>query len=75
MAYTEHCRWNMEKLLLGYRPLNEKEFNGNIDADKLKKYMFVHHLIKPYKDLTEGQKQLDRNIIQKLPDILRMLNK
>lgn len=71
MAYTEHCRWNMEKLLLGYRPL---ESYGNVDTNKLKKHMFVHHLIKPYKDLTEGQKQLDRNIIQKLPDILRMLN-
>lgn len=74
MAYTEHCRWNMEKLLLGYRPLREKELDVNVDTNKLKKHMFVHHLIKPYKDLTEGQKQLDRNIIQKLPDILRMLN-
>ena len=75
MAYTEHCRWNMEKLLLGYRPLRDNEKDGIADVDKLKKYMFVHHMIKPYKDLTERQKQLDRNIIQKLPDILRMLDK
>ncbi len=74
MAYTEHCRWNMEKLLLGYRPLREKELDGNVDTNKLKKHMFVHHLIKPYKDLTEGQKKLDRIIIQRLPNILRMLN-
>lgn len=74
MAYTEHCRWNMEKLLLGYRPVNDKEIGEGVDVNKLKKHMFAHHLIKPYKDLTEGQKQLDRNIIQKLPDIIRMLN-
>lgn len=74
MAYTEHCRWNMEKLLLGYRPLNEEEQNENVDTNKLKKHLFAHHLIKPYKDLTKEQKQLDRNIIQKLPDVLRMLN-
>lgn len=74
MAYTEHCRWNMEKLLLGYRPVNDKEIDGAVDVNKLKKHMFAHHLIKPYKALTEGQKQLDRNIIQKLPDIIRMLN-
>lgn len=74
MAYTEHCRWNMEKLLMGYRPLNEMEKNENIDAGKLKKNMFAHHLIKAYDDLAEADKELDRNIIKKLPDILRMLN-
>ena len=74
MAYTEHCRWNMEKLLLGYRPLSNEDQNKEADVNNLKKHMFVHHLIKPYKDLTEDQKQLDRIIIKKLPDILRMLN-
>ena len=74
MAYTEHCRWNMEKLLMGYRPLSEKEKNENIDTGKLKKNMFAHHLIKPYDDLAETDKELDRNIVKKLPDILRMLN-
>lgn len=75
IAYTEHCRWNMEKLLLSYRPLREEEQNGYVDTDKLKKYMFAHHLIKPYKDLTEEQKHFDKNIIKKIPDFLRMLNK
>lgn len=75
MAYTEHCRWNMEKLLMGYRTLNEKEIADNSDVGKLKKNMFAHYLIKPYKDLTDDEKELDRNIIRKLPDILRMLKK
>ena len=74
MAYTEHCRWNMEKLLMGYRGLNEQEVSEKIDSKKLKKNMFVHHLIKPYKDLKDKEKQLDINIIKKLPDILRFLN-
>lgn len=74
MAYTEHCRWNMEKLLMGYRPLTDKERKEEVDTNKLKKNMFAHHLIKPYESLSEGDKQLDRNIIKKLPDILRMLN-
>lgn len=74
LARTEHCRWNMEKLLMGYRALTDKEKADNLDVKKLKTNMFAHHLIKPYKDLSEGDKQLDRNIIMKLPDILRMLN-
>ena len=72
MAYTEHCRWNMEKLLMGYRALGEKERGKSLNLKLLKDNMFVHHLIKPYADLTEGEKELDRNIITKLPDILRM---
>ncbi len=74
LAYTEHCRWNMEKLLMGYRPLSLEEQNKNFDTGNLKKKMFVHNLIKPYDDLSEDEKELDRNIIRKLPDILRMLN-
>jgi hypothetical protein len=73
MAYTEHCRWNMEKLLMGYRALGENERGKGLNLKLLKDNMFVHHLIKPYADLTEGEKELDRNIITKLPDILRML--
>ena len=74
MAYTEHCRWNMEKLLMGYRALGEKERGKSLNLKLLKDNMFVHYLIKPYADLTEGEKELDRNFITKLPDILRMLD-
>lgn len=77
MAYTEHNRWNMEKLLMGYRALGKNEQGKTLDKEtlgKLKNNMYVHNLIKPYADLTDGEKQLDRNIVSKLPDILRMLN-
>jgi hypothetical protein len=74
MAYTEHSRWNMEKLLMGYRALGENERGKGLNMSLLKENMFVHNLIKPYADLTEGEKELDRNFITKLPDILRMLD-
>jgi hypothetical protein len=74
MAYTEHCRWNMEKLLMVYRALSENERCKQVDVKQLKNMMYVHHLIKPYAALTDVEKQLDRNIIRKLPEILRMLN-
>jgi hypothetical protein len=77
MAYTEHSRWNMEKLLMGYRALGKNEQGKTLDKatlGKLKNNMYVHNLIKPYADLNDEEKQLDRNIICKLPDILRMLN-
>jgi hypothetical protein len=74
MAYTEHNRWNMEKLLMGYRALGKNEQGKVVNVKMLKNYMYVHNLIKPYEDLNDEEKQLDRNIIRKLPDILRMLN-
>ena len=74
MAYTEHSRWNMEKLMMGYRTLTAKEVAEKADTKKLKNNMFAHSLIKPYNELSDGDKQLDRNIIKKLPDIIRMLN-
>ncbi len=75
MAETEHNRWNMEKLLLGYRPISKKEKNSNANITNLKDKMFAHPLIKPYADLTDNEKELDRNIIKMLPDIIRILNK
>lgn len=75
MAYTEHNRWNMEKLLLGYRPITEEEKELSCeDRKELKNKMFAHQLIKPYAELTEADKELDRNIIRELPEIFRMLN-
>lgn len=72
LARTEHDRWNMEKLLIGYRAPREEE--KNYDTKQLKKNLYIHPLIKPYDDLSTNDKQLDLNIIQKLPAILRMLD-
>ena len=74
MAETEHSRWNMEKLLLGYRPISKDEKNSKANIKNLKNNMFAHSLIKPYKELTPEEKQLDKNIIKMLPDIIKILN-
>ena len=54
MAAVEHNRWNIEELLLGYRPTTEAE-DMEILADKKKKEVYkrryVHCDIKPYTDL------------------------
>lgn len=74
LAFTEHSRWNMEKLLLGYRAQTDEE-RVKPYFEKLKKTLYAHHLIKPYNDLTEEDQQLDKNTIKKLPDILRDIAK
>lgn len=75
LAKTEHNRWNMEKLLLGYRALREDEMKLSGSEKKLlKNRFFAHSLIKPNCMLSEDDYKLDKNIIVKLPDILRMLN-
>lgn len=76
LAKTEHNRWNMEKLLLGYRAQREYEKKySKAKKNILKNNFFAHKLIIPNPELTADDVQLDKNIIVKLPDILRMLNK
>lgn len=89
MARTEHNRWNMEKLLIGYRALRREEWD---EADKkqgqdgedylnaLKKNQFVHRCIVPSerKDdkghgLGNEHRILDENIIETLPMILEYI--
>ena len=72
LAYVEHCRWNVEKLLVGYRPYDDS-VDGNFDIKVLKKNMFIHPLIKPYNQLDDSDKVFDKNFIEKLPDILRSI--
>ena len=54
MAAVEHNRWNIEELLLGYRPTTESE-DAEILKDKSKKAelkrRYVHCDIKPYIEL------------------------
>lgn len=73
LAKTEHNRWNMEKLLLGYRALrNDEKKLPDVEKKVLKNKFFAHSLIKPNYQLREDDYKLDKNIIVKLPDILRM---
>ncbi len=74
LAVVEHNRWNVEKLLMGFRTPTEnedkylhKEFSEKLVQNK---YVFIHHHIKPYK-LIDSQVN-DCMITRNIPWILRM---
>lgn len=70
LAEIEHNRWNVEKLMCGYRPTepeedvaiesNFKEKNSSKDLKKEFKDEFIHYDIRPYKDLKPDQ--TDKNV-------------
>ena len=78
LAEVEHNRWNVEELLLGYRPVKESEDRA-IDEDKSKKgdykNRFIHYDIRPFNMLKADEKGnmaavYDRVIVESLPLIL-----
>lgn len=75
LAYTEHSRWNVEKLLMGYRVLTDEEQKLTREEKKLlKNYLFAHYDIVPFSHLTDADKTLDYNIIQILPECIRNID-
>ena len=76
IAEVEHNRWNMEKLLLGYRkPTPEEEeilCQDKAVRDMYKKKLFVHIDIRPYCELGEGTKEYDRCISECLPLVVKL---
>lgn len=78
LAKVEHNRWNVEKLLMGYRKphRDEDKFDHPDFASKLKgnKKLFIHHDIRPFgklDDITE----LDREFSRYIPWIMKMTEK
>ena len=78
LAEVEHNRWNIEELLLGYRPVKASE-DREIDEDKSKKgdfkKRFIHYDIRPFKGLkVDAQGNIasvyDKVIVESLPLIL-----
>jgi len=54
LSKVEHNRWNVEELLLGYRPANEKEkeeIKNNIGLKGKYREKCIHYDIRPYQDL------------------------
>ena len=88
MARTEHNRWNIERLLMGFTPypLSErmafKEILSSDDLDaaqelttKLKaakKKLFKHKDIAPYDELLDGSKKYDRTIVKNIFNVSRI---
>jgi len=84
LGRVEHDRWNVEKLLLGYRKPSEAEDyyskRNFINGKKVKamknahKEMFIHCDIRPYTELDEIQ-EIDKEIIRYIPWFIEMANK
>jgi hypothetical protein len=75
MAAVEHNRWNVEKLLMGYRRVrpDEDKYEHPKFAEELKvnKKLFRHHDIRPFQDLDAVQ-QMDLEIAKLLPWVVEM---
>lgn len=79
IAKVEHNRWNVEKLLMGYRKAkpsedrhDHKDYTKEWKSNK--KNFYVHSDIRPFDDL-DGVKQLDLEIAKFIPWILNMSEK
>ena len=77
LAPVEHNRWNVEKLLMGFRKakIDEDKYEQSIltaaDVKPNKKNLFIHHDIRPFDDL-DDIKQMDFEIVKYIPWILKM---
>ena len=78
LAIVEHNRWNVEKLLMGYRKpkKDEDKYVYPEFAGKLKKNkdLFVHHDIRPFDQLSTI-KELDYEFSRYIPWIMKMTEK
>ena len=81
LGRVEHDRWNVEKLLLGYRKPSEAEDyyaeRNLVDGKKVKamknahKKLYIHCDIRPYTELDEIQ-EIDKEIIRYIPWFQKM---
>lgn len=78
LAIVEHNRWNVEKLLMGFRKSRKDEDRNEHPEyasvlDKNKK-MFIHHDIRPFDKLGKI-KELDKEFSRYIPWIMKMTEK
>lgn len=79
LAQIEHNRWNIEKLMMGYRKPHRDEDKYAVEDEEMKKSLkenkerFIHHDIRPYEDL-DGVQELDKEFSRYLPWIIKMAN-
>ena len=74
LAVTEHNRWNVEKLLMGYEALPKEERTKQNTPDglaelKAKKQQFKHYCIAPYRELLKEDRKYDTLIVKNLGDV------
>lgn len=77
MAQVEHNRWNVEKLLMGFRKPHRDEdklaaenklFKDDLERNKKR---FIHHDIRPF-DQLDNIKKLDEEFSRYIPWIVKM---
>lgn len=75
LARVEHNRWNVEKLLMGYRKPHSEEDKylhpGHENNLKKNKGRFIHHDIRAFEDL-DSIRELDYEFSRYIPWIMRM---
>lgn len=78
LAIVEHNRWNVEKLLMGYRKPKKDEdkykysnFSGPL---KKNKGLYIHHDIRPFNQLSTIR-ELDYEFSRYIPWIMKMTEK
>lgn len=79
ISKVEHNRWNVEKLLMGFRPTTPAEHeeinpNGVRDIAKKKRYQnekFAHDDIRPFDELDKATQNIDRNFTKEIPNIIK----
>lgn len=77
LAEVEHNRWNVEKLLMGYRKphWNEDKYKAESRDDKKliekNKKLYIHHDIRPF-DQLDNVKELDYEFSRYIPWIIEM---
>lgn len=90
MAEVEHNRWNVEKLLMGFRKPQKEEDAYQLDLDRYEdnqrkgvfngfkktnnKNQYIHGDIRPFNQLNEIQ-EIDKEIIRYIPWFIEMANK
>lgn len=78
MARVEHNRWNVEKLLMGYRKAQADEDKYEHpkygDTLKMNKKLFIHHDIRPY-DQLDNIRDLDKEFSRYIPWIMKTTEK
>lgn len=74
MAIIEHNRWNVEKLLMGYRKARKEEdkYEHSESAGDLakNKKLFIHHDIRPFDEL-DDVKEFDYEFSRYIPWIMK----
>jgi hypothetical protein len=70
IARVEHNRWCIEKLLMGYRQINDDDQTKGLTIKQLKNEYFIHTDICAFDDLPDDKKEIDKQL-SKILDLLK----